>query len=123
MIEQPFEIDVNGDIKNTTDEEKQINARLAQLILTQGYYEGKIGELPWDIYFGSGVPLLRHSQAREQQLNQVSYYITQAIKKYMPEITEVNVNSYHATIDTGIALIINIAWKKLNISGTVEIEV
>jgi hypothetical protein len=110
VIDFPFRFSANGDI-HTASDSKLIETKIKQLILTKGRAESFIGELPWNTNFGSGIYLVRHSNAKLEDIKaEIGYFLQKSLKKYMSEIEKFKYQIQEKQISGNKALYITIIY-------------
>jgi hypothetical protein len=90
-----------------------IASQVEQVVMTRGFADGIIGEMLWDVDFGSGTEYLRHKReaSSEVDANLVRYLCIDALKKYVPDIVITNVIVSKSNESGGLALKIFIEWE------------
>lgn len=90
-------------------------SEIEQVLMTRGFNEGSIGELPWDCDFGSGLDYLRHMKESDADTMKelVRFYCLESLQKYLPEVSVIGVSVGTKEDNSGgKALIIDIQWQE-----------
>lgn len=107
-IDQPLRFDSNNDFHTTDD---LLKAKIEQAIMTKGYAEQHIGEIPWNPQLGSGIYILRHQNMGATEAKTFAkQYISETITKYIPEILNFSLDVEILERSQGKALKITVFW-------------
>lgn len=111
IVTQPFRMSAAGGVAMVSNNDS-IASQVEQVVMTRGFADGIIGELPWDIDFGSGTEYIRHRRESsiDVDANLVRFWCIDALKKYIPDLVVTNVLVSKSEEAGGLALKVFIEW-------------
>jgi hypothetical protein len=125
IVTQPLRESTSGGIFMTSIS-NSLASEIEQVIMTRGFFENSVGELPWDCDFGSGLEFLRHKKESsiESDKDLVRFYCLESLRKYLPDVSITGVTVTKTdNIQGGKSLNIDITWEELNTEKSLTLAI